>query len=362
MALRWEMLLAVALTGVLAFAVAACGSDSSTSASTEAASTEAAGEEGGESGSTEVPYDGPEQGLPAEFPEPESTGEGDCKIGYQNIFAAIPSLAEQQKGAEEEAKRLGCDLITLDDQLTPTTQVNNFNQLLAQSVDAIVVYPIVPEALGPSIKEASAKEIPVVANSTPPAADEPLPEGYATRVLQGFDTAAYVRAQYIAENHPGAKFAVIGLAQPVASLQYLAKRSIYWGEQFGLEYLGQVDAQDDNPGSASTAMSAVLGKYPDVEAVFAYNDNTAVAASTVAKSSQADVAICGSNGQSDAFKAIEDGKMACTALGDFVGMGEQMVRGAYDLITEQGGELPESVLAKQTLVDASNVESLTPIG
>jgi len=30
----------------------------------------------------------------------------------------------------------------LDDQVTPTTQVNNFNQLMAQKVNAIIVFPI----------------------------------------------------------------------------------------------------------------------------------------------------------------------------------------------------------------------------
>jgi ABC-type sugar transport system substrate-binding protein len=62
------------------------------------------------------------------------------------------------------------------------------------------------------------------------------------------------------------------------------------------------------------------------------------------------------------FKAIEAGEVACTALLDAYGMGEQEVLGAYDVITKQGGKLPQSVLAKQTLVTAANVRSFKPVG
>jgi ABC-type sugar transport system substrate-binding protein len=154
----------------------------------------------------------------------------------------------------------------------------------------------------------------------------------------------------------------MGLAQPVASLQYFSERAAYWSKQFGLHVLGEVDAQQDNAGSASTAMSEVLSRYPDVQALFTYNDNAAVASGLIAKTSGKHVLICGNNGQANVFKAIEAGQVACTALLDARGMGVQEALGAYDLVTKQGGKLPQSVLAKQTLITAANVRSFTPVG
>jgi ribose transport system substrate-binding protein len=306
----------------------------------------------------EVAYDGPEKEIPNEFPEPAATGKAGCTIGLQIIIAAIPALQEEQAGAEAEAKRLGCKIIALDDRVNPTTQVNNFNQLLSQDVDAISVYPIVPTALGPSVAQANKQGVKVISDSSPASASDPVPEGFSARVLQGFDTVAYLRTKYIAETKPGAEFAIIGLAKPVASLQYLAERTKYWADRFGLKFAGQIDAQDDDPSAGATAMSAILGKYPGVEAVFAFNDNTAVSASTVARSSQSKVLICGNTGDAAAFKAIESDALACTVRGDFRGMGTQVIRAAYDLITGQGGTMPKSVIIKQTLVTKANVGSV----
>jgi ribose transport system substrate-binding protein len=335
--------------------VAGCGSSGSSSSSSAGEST---GAEGGSKAAT-IAYDGPEKGLPVEFPEPASTTAG-CKIGYQNIYSAIPAMSEQQKGAEAESKNLGCELVTLDDQLSLTTQVNNFNQLLSQHVNDVIVFPLVPKSLGPSVSEAGSQNVPVVSNSSPPAATEPLPKGYSVRILQGFDEGAYLRAKYVAEQHPGAEFAVMGLAQPVASLVYFSERAKYWGERFGLKYAGEVDAQEDNPGSASQAMAALLGKYPNLEALFTYSDNSAVSAATVAASSQKEIAICGNNAQTDAVKAIEAGTMACTIYANFQDMGAQLVRAAQDL--NEGMKVPETAKAELTLVTKENAAEIEPIG
>lgn len=357
--------------------VAGCGSSSSSSSSTTAtesseespgaeetenAASEESSEAGEEEGAGELPeYSGPEKGLPAEY-SATTKKAASCTIGYQNIYSAISSLAAQQEAAEEKASELGCKLVALDDQLNPTTQVNNFNQLLAQKVNAIVVYPIVPSALSPSLKQAEAAGIPVISDTTPPSVEEELPAGYVSRVTQGWDQAAYLRAKHVAEESPGAEFAILGLAAPVTSLEYLAERTKYWAEKFGLKFAGQIDAQEDTPAAASTAMSGIVGKYPDVGAVFAYNDNAAVAAATVAKASQSEAEICGGNGQKEAFQAIESGSMSCTVLIEFDTIGQQLVQGAYNSIAEPETNLPETIIPPVHLVDSETVGELTPIG
>lgn len=350
--------------------VAGCGSSGSSSSSASTASSEesAGGEtanasEGGgsESSATSVPYNGPEKGLPSEYAVAKEK-LANCTIGYQNISGAISSLAAEQEAAEEEAQNLGCKIVTLDDQLNPTTQVNNFEQLLTQKVSALVVYPIVPSALAPSLAKAESASIPVISDTTPPQVTTPLPKGYVSRVQQGWDQVAYLRAKYVAEQDPGTEFVIMGLAAPVESLEYLGERTKYWAEKFGLKFAGQIDAQEDTPASASTAMSGIVGKYPDAGAIFAYNDNAAVAASTVAKASQSSATICGANGQKEAFQAIESGALACTVWIDFDELGKQLVRGVYDAAAEPETKLPETVVVPVEIVDSENVGSLEPIG
>jgi ribose transport system substrate-binding protein len=284
-----------------------------------------------------------------------------CKIGYQNIYSAIPALKAAQDAAEAEAKALGCDFIALDDKLTPTTQVDNFNQLIAQGVDAILVYPIVADGLTPSIKKAQEAGIKIVAQDTPVDASQPLLPGYDSIVLQGFDTAAYLRAAGIAKAQPGASFGIIGLGAPVEAVAYFNDRTKYWAEKFGLKFLGRQDVTSDDAAAAASTASGMFAKYPDMDALFCYNDNTAVAAATVAKSSgKSDVKIVGNNGQSSAFEAIKAGDMFSTQLTDTAGLGKQMVDGAYNLIA--GVEVPERVVVNVEQVDKDTVDDLTPIG
>jgi ABC-type sugar transport system substrate-binding protein len=349
---RTAALLAVALA-----TATACSSGSvSTGASSAPASSTATA-----AAAPQVVYNGPEATLPHTYPTPKVKPGLNCRLGYMNIYAAIASLAEEQKAAAAEAKRLGCSFIALNDQLTLTTQVNDFNQLISQHVSAILTYPIVPSALAPSVKKANAAHIVVVGQNTPVAADQPLPGGYATDILQGFDTTAYDRVKDVATHSPGASFGIIGLAQPVASLQYLDQRTKYWAQKFGLKFVGEVDAQQDNPASASTAASGLLAKYPTVKVIFGYNDNAAVAAATVARASnRSSVLIVGSNGEAEALNGIKAGTIFSTSQQNFDQVGVQMVDAAYDLLT--GVKVPKFVVVPVTEVNKSNVGSVTPIG
>jgi ribose transport system substrate-binding protein len=309
-----------------------------------------------------IKYDGPEATLPKTYgtvtPKPGTR----CVIGYQNLSAAQQSLSAEAAGAKDEARKLGCSIKVLDDQLTPTKQVNNFNQFLAQKVSAIVLYPLVPESMQPNIDKAVAAGIPVIAIQTPISADQPSPKGYATSVLQGFDIAAYERAKAVALKHPGADFVVQGLAIPVAALQYFAKRERYWGEKFGLHFLGQVDNQDDTPGAATTSTSAAIAKYPSMDALFTFNDDSAAADATALRTAgKKGVLIAGFNGQLVGFKGIKDGGIFCTYQPNYRQVGKLTVDAAYQLAAGSTAKLARITVAPGVLVDKSNVGSVSPL-
>jgi hypothetical protein len=165
-----------------------------------------------------------------------------CTIGYQDIIESVPAQKAEQDAAQAEATRLGCGFIALNDQVTPTTQVNNFNQLVAQKVSAIIVFPVVASSLTPSLAKAKAAGIYVLGQSAPVAADDAPIAGYSTNMLHMSDTEAYLRVKSIAAAKPGASFVEMGLAAPVQVLQYYAARTKYWAAKFGLHYLGEIVA------------------------------------------------------------------------------------------------------------------------
>jgi ribose transport system substrate-binding protein len=334
----------------------------SSSAPAAASSAPASSAPASSAGGTSIAYDGPEQNLPS-IGIPNIVPGTKCSIGYQIIIGSVPAQKAESDAAGAEAKRLGCSYTALDDQVTPTTQVNNFNQLVAQKVNAILVFPIVASALTPSLAKAKSAGIFVVGQSAPIAADAaPIP-GYVTDGLHMSDTEAYLRVKSIAAADPGASFVEMGLAAPVELLQYYAARTKYWAAKFGLKYLGEIDCAQDDPASYASAMSAILGKYPNLQALFTFSDNSAVGAAAVADSSgKSSVLISGGDGSANAITQIKAGKVFNTPQPDFLLTGKLMVDAAYDEITKQNLPLPPKFGVPVTLIDKSNAATASPIG
>jgi ribose transport system substrate-binding protein len=359
---------ALSVATVAALALSACGSSDSSSSSTstsQPASTGASAPSSAGSSAAavaDIPYSGPEEHYQT-LGAPTIKAGTKCTIGYQDIIESVPAQKAEQDAAGAEAAKLGCKYIALDDQVTPTTQVNNFNQLVAQKVNAIIVFPIVASSLTPSLAKAKAAGIFVLGQSAPVAADDkPIP-GYSTNMLHMSDTEAYLRVKSIAAAKPGASFAEMGLAAPVELLQYYAARTKYWAARFGLHYLGEIDAAQDNPGGYSQAASAILAKYPAMQALMTFSDNSAVGAAAVIRSSgKSGILISGADGSQEAFNAIKAGTVYNSPQPDFLASGRMLVDAAYDLITKQNLPLPANLGVPVKLITKENVDSSTPIG
>ena len=344
---------ALSLTAVAALALSACSSGTQSASSGSSSHATA---------THNVPYSGPEEhyrtiGSPTIKPGTK------CTIGYQDIIESVPAQKAEQDAAQVEAKRLGCGFIARNDQVTPTTQVNNFNQLVAQKVSAIIVFPIVSSSLTPSLQKAKAAGIYVLGQSAPVAANDPPIPGYSTNMLHMSDTEAYLRVKSIADAKPGARFVEMGLAAPVQVLQYYAARTKYWAAKFGLHYLGEIDAAQDNPAGYAAAASAIVAKYPTMQALLTFSDNSAVGAASVLRSSgKSGILISGADGSEESFNAIRAGTVFNSPQPNFLLSAKELVDGAYDLITKQNLPLPAELGVPVKLITKSNVNSSTPIG
>jgi ribose transport system substrate-binding protein len=349
----------LSVAAVAALALSACSS-SGTSGSADVGSSPSTGVTAAQAAN--IPYSGPEENYQT-VSAPTIKPGTKCTIGYQDIIESVPAQKAEQDAAQVEATRLGCGFIALNDQVTPTTQVNNFNQLVAQKVNAIIVFPIVASSLTPSLAKAKAAGIYVLGQSAPVAAnDAPIP-GYSTNMLHMSDTEAYLRVKSIAEAKPGASFVEMGLAAPVQVLQYYAARTKYWAAKFGLHYLGEIDAPADDPAGYASATSAILAKYPTMQALFTFSDNSAVGAAAVIRSSgKSGILISGADGSEEAFAAIKAGTVFNTPQPNFLMAAKELVDAAYDLITKQNLPLPAMIGVPVKLIDKADVDTSTPIG
>jgi ABC-type sugar transport system substrate-binding protein len=350
---------------------AACGSSSSSSSgsgsgggsagsggSTSASSASNSGSSGG--GSSTGGYNGPEASLPHSYPAPTIKKGFTFTIGWSNPNGTEPSLNLEQQSAAQEATALGGKFIAKDAAASINTQVDQVNQMLAQRVNGLVLYPNDPTALTPQLNKAKAQKIPVAAVSTPGTAGAATLPGYDTNIIQGFDQGAYCTAKAAATAAPGSSFATIGFAAPIPALKYLVQRIQYWGKKDGLKFLGNVDVQTDTPSGAANAMSAILAKYPSVKDVLTWNDGTAEAATTTARSQGKQLNITGENGDATAINMIKGGNLLATFEYNVRELGKDEVIALYDELTHQHLPLAKQSTPIGTCITKANAANVAP--
>lgn len=304
-------------------------------------------------------YNGLEGNAPAAYPKPAVKPGFKCTIGFQNPLAANESLQYMQKGAVAQAKALRCKIILLDDALDVDKQVSNMQQLLAQKVNAIVFYPLDPKAMTPILAQAKKQGVPVVAIDAnfgnPKAKATP---GIVAGVWQGRDIMAFLQVQALAKAKPGAKVGLIGIGAPVPALKYLKTRETFYAKKSGLTVVGSQDNPTDDVTGGEKAGNALIQRYPDMDAVIAYNDPSAVGAVIAARAAGKKLTVIGLNGTSDGIAAVKNGRLAATVQGDAPGIGRETVKAAYLFATKQGGSLPKVVILPPRIVTKANVNSL----
>ena len=354
----------VVITVIITIVIEARADAERESSTTEAAGgsqTTAASEgSGSEAPEPDPEYNGPDKKYFGKLPAPEQKSGLTFTAGYLQIFGGQPVLKSMQEAVESEVSALGGKTIVKDAELNPQKQVSEFEELIAQKVDVILAYPVVVSALGPSLAKAKAAGIPVIATDTPPDMEEGLNPAFVTDIGQSFDYACYSTVKEMANLHPGGTFAIMGTALPVSSLIYMVERMKYWGEKLGLKFVGESDAQEDTPAGYGPAISAILAKNPDVEMIFTYNDESALAAATTARSQgKTEIAIADPNdGQTIAEEGIRSGQLAVVYRTPWEEIGEQMAIAGYDVLTKQNLPLPKQVNLVSSVVTKENVDSI----
>ena len=347
---RFTNAVCLAATAALVTLVAGCGTATSASGSADHVS----------SLSTAVPsgYDGTDAGHFHVLTEPKRVPGTDFKVGFLNTNAGQPMLLEMQDAAKAEVERLGGTFIGLDASSDPQKQASQMSQVIAQKVDAIIVDPTVASALGPGIKAANAAGIPVIAIGTPPDQSKPPTPGVETSISQGFDYPAYRTMKELAREHPGATFATMGLSIPVDQLIYMLQRIQYWGEHFGLKFEGKVDTPSDNPLGFGPATTTILGKYPDVDYIVTFNDQSAVAAATTVATSGKHAKIVTPNAAMSITRdAMRAGRLDLVYRVPWTEQGVQSVWAAYDALTKQGVPLPTFITVPGYMVTQHDVNA-----
>lgn len=333
-----------ALGTVVAVGLSACSSSGSPSAKGSASSGGSGAVDISASSAVDPSYRGVDAPYFKTLPEPTRKSGTKFTVGYLSEFNGQPILLAMQQAAQAEVRKLGGTFVFKDAGLDPQKQASQLNELISQKVDVIIGDPVVSAALAPGIAAAKQAGIPFVEVDGPADETKPLVANAVTAVTHSFDYIVWKTMKALAAAHPGATFATMGLALPVDPLIYLCKRIQYWGTKFGLKFLGQVDATNDTPAGYGPAINTILTKYPNVQIVLTYNDQSVVAAATSVATSGKKVFVATPNGgQALSQQALNAGKVDMVYRVPWEGTGTQAAIAAYDVVTKQHLPLPKFI-------------------
>jgi ribose transport system substrate-binding protein len=348
---RWLALPAALLLLVLVIAGCGGGGSSSSSSESEPAETEETTEEAGsEEGGTEAA--GAEEGATA-----------GSKVFYISPVAAQPGQQQINEGLEQGSEELGWTESVLDSALSAEKQVSNVEAAINQGASAITSWTLDPNAVAGAYEKAQNKEIPVVGMNS---------KGSGVTATVWWEVQLCEpggpqqrSAEKIAELKPHAKTIVIGL-EVAESTKELGDCFIQEAKKAGLEIINETNNEADNAAGSQKVFEPLLTKYPEVEAVWDYNDESAMGVSaallaggkTIATTEEPEgVIVIGSNGDQDAIEAVEEGRLSWTWDPDNLASGFAAIK---QMNTALEGEKPSDLIVESILVDGETIGEYVP--
>ena len=243
-----------------------------------------------------------------------------------------PFFVTMKDGAEAKAEELGYKLIVLDSQNDPSKELSNIEDLTIRGVKAILINPTDSDAVSNAIRMANRSNIPVLTLDRGASRGDVVSHIASDNVIGGEMAGHFIMEKV------GEKAKVIQL-EGIAGTSAARER----GEGFmnavngsDLELLASQPADFDRT-KGLNVMENLLAANPDVQAVFAQNDEMALGALRAVQASGKEVMIVGFDGTEDGIAAVNRGLLGAT------------VAQQPDLIGSLGIEMADKVLKGETV-------------
>jgi ribose transport system substrate-binding protein len=287
---------------------------------------------------------------------------GAPRIAFVMKTANNPFFIEMQKGAEEEAKKLGVNLIVqaAEREVDVEKQMQIVENLLQTKIAALCVTPSGSREIVPAINKANSANIPVVIVDTRVDA----------KTLS--DAKGKIATFIGSDNYEGGKLAGERIAKQLGGKGKVAVLEGIPGHETGDSRLkGFRDALEATPGIEIVASQTanwerdqgfnvfqnILQSHPDVQAVFACSDLMALGAleAIAAAKKTGQIIVIGFDASDEARKAVLDGTMDATVAQSPATMGAMAVENAYHLI--KGEPVKEEMVVPIKLITKENAAS-----
>jgi len=285
--------------------------------------------------------------------ETGGSAEDSITIGFSQVTMESPFYVALVEAAQAEAEKAGVELITIDAQNDMQKQNQDVQDLVTKGIDVLILNPTNPTAVAPALALTKQNDIPVV------TVDRPTEEKVASFVGRDNMEMGRIAGRKAVELLGGegkAQGKIIELQGDAGGKVMMDRHGGFHeivSKEPGIEvvegpYSNYVRAE------AVKAFQDLLQAHPDVNLVYAHNDDMAMGAVQVLEqANMADqVKVVGIDGLTEAVKAIAEGRYDATVLNDPAKLGKIVFETA--LKVAKGEEVPEYVDGGTGLIDASN--------
>ncbi|WP_166000063.1 ribose ABC transporter substrate-binding protein RbsB [Bacillus sp. Cs-700] len=280
---------------------------------------------------------------PPEWAKPsQETDIEDIKIGLSVSTLNNPFFVSMKDGVEAEAKEQGMDIVVVDAQNDAAKQISDVEDLIQQGVDVLLINPTDSAAISTAVQSANSLGIPVV------TLDRSAEKGdVATLVSSDNEKGGEMAGEFLVEQlGEGAKIAELE-GVPGASATRERGKGFHNIADEKLDVVAKQTANFDRTEGLNTMENLLQGN-PDIEAVFAHNDEMALGALQAIQSSGKDILVVGFDGNEDAINSIQDGKLSATVAQQPDQIGSLAVQAGVDVL--KGNEVDETIPVPLKLV------------
>ncbi|CAM4504797.1 MAG: ribose ABC transporter substrate-binding protein RbsB [Paenibacillus macerans] len=248
------------------------------------------------------------------------------KLGLSMSTLNNPFFVYLKDMVVQEADKQGFEVIVVDAQNDPAKQNNDVDDLLQKGVNALLINPTDSSAISAAVQNANAIGIPVI------TIDRSADKGEVASLIASDNVGGgKMAAQYIIDS--------LGEGAVVAELEGIPGTSAARERGEGFHSLADSklnvvvkQAADFDRTKGLNVMENLLQANPNIQAVFAQNDEMALGAVEAVASSGKNIVVIGFDGSADALRAIKEGKLSATIAQQFDLIGQKAVQTAADIL------------------------------
>jgi ABC-type sugar transport system substrate-binding protein len=286
--------------------------------------------------------------------QPPNVSFGSATFGFAQTENNNPWRIAQTESMRNAAEENGVEIVITDAQSNTPKQVSDIQDMIAQGVDVLFIPPREEQGLEPALQSAHEAGVPVFLVDR--EANAEICEDYISFMGSNFIEQGERAAEWLVEATNGK--AKVAELQGTVGASVTADRGEGFksviDENSGMEIVAS-QSGNFNRAEGQNVTEQILGGNPDLDAVYAHNDEMAIGAIQALKDAGRkpgeDVTVVSVDGTRDALQAIIDGELGAT-----VETNPRFGPLAFDTAERflSGEQIPTKITVQDRLFDKSN--------